>query len=254
MGFSVCIISNVIHTTLIRVVESYRMVSDDILVGFNGLDKKEVENFQAQYPFLKTKMISWKGYGPTKNELAASARYDWVLSIDSDEIASEPLQQALSGIRFSSPETVYAVKRVQQIGQQQIRYGAYGGEAEIKRRLYNRNTVQWDAEKVHEDLVLPEGVQTIVLEGILYHHTAESIAQVILKNDHYAQLSAENMFEKGKKYSSLKPYVSGFSAFLKQYIFKKGLLDGKIGYQLARASARYAWMKYDLLQKKYRKE
>ncbi|RQO29890.1 hypothetical protein DBR32_15045 [Taibaiella sp. KBW10] len=249
MEFSVCIISNVIDPTLIKAVTSYRTLSNDILIGFNGLSEKEIDNFQTQYPFLKTHLLPWTGYGPTKNALAALASHDWILSIDSDEIASTELQRALSELRFHTMETVYCIKRAHFIGLEVIRYGTFGSEIELKRRLYNRTKSQWDKEKVHEALIMPATATFEVLEGILYHYTAESVAQIQLKNEQYARLSAENMFEKGKKYSILKPYLSGFSSFMKQYIFKKGFLDGKIGYQLAKASARYAWMKYDFLKK-----
>lgn len=248
MAFSVCIISNVINKVLQQVVESYRNISDDIQIGFNGVDASDVADFAIHHPYLKAHLLSWKGYGPTKNELAAKAKYDWILSVDSDEIASPELQHSLSAIVFGDRTTVYCIPLVHRIGEERIRYGTFGQAIELKRRLYNRKVVRWDTEKVHEALVFPKQVQFETLEGILYHHTAGSVAEIRAKNRLYARLSAENMLEKGKKYSSIKPYISGTMAFLKQYLLKKGFLDGKIGFQLARESARYAWWKYHFLE------
>jgi hypothetical protein len=248
MAFSVCIISNVINGTLLQVIDSYRRVSDDILVGFNGLLAADVADFALQYPDIKPHLLTWKGYGPTKNELAAKAKYDWILSVDSDEIASPELQQSLAAVQFKEINTVYCLLLVHRIGTERVRYGTFGASKELKKRLYNRKAVSWDTEKVHEALTFPKQVTFETLKGILYHHTAENTADIRAKNRKYALLSAENMLEKGKKYTSSKPYLSGLNAFMKQYILKKGFLDGRIGFLLARESALYAWWKYRFLQ------
>lgn len=248
MAFSVCIISNVINSTLIKVIDSYRSVSDDIQVGFNGLLAADVADFTLHHPGINTHLLTWKGYGPTKNDLVARAAHDWVLSIDSDEIASPELQRSLSAISFKDINTVYCLQLVHRIGSERIRYGTFGETKELKRRLYNRKAVSWDTERVHEALIFPRQVHFETLDGILYHHTAESTAVIRAKNRKYALLSAENMLEKGKKYGLLKPYFSGLNAFMKQYVFKKGFLDGVIGFRLARESALYAWWKYRFLE------
>ena len=61
MAFSVCIISNVINSTLIKVIDSYRSVSDDIQVGFNGLLAADVADFALLHPGINTRLLTWKG-------------------------------------------------------------------------------------------------------------------------------------------------------------------------------------------------
>ncbi len=78
--------------------------------------------------------------------------------------------------------------------------------------------------------------------------TANDINEIKNKNNYYAQLSAENMFQKGKRANGLKPILAGTMAFVKQYFFKKGILDGSIGLQLAQESARYTFLKYKNLR------
>lgn len=244
---SVCIISNMIDDRLFRVIDSFRHPSFEVCIGFNGLSTGSIDAFQQTAGNVKVFDLPWEGYGATKNNLAQKAAADWILSIDSDEIADTTLIESLAGIELSDSHKVYAIKRVQKIGNHKIRFGSFGAP-EWKMRLYHKNTVRWDLEKVHEELVLSPGSKVERLTGKLWHLTAENLAEIKAKNDHYARLSAENMRLRGKKAGILKPGLSACMAFLKQYLFKKGALDGAIGWQLARESARYTYLKYRKLR------
>ncbi len=240
---SVCIISNMIDERLYQVIDSFKHPSFEVCVGFNGIAAGQINAFQQITGAVKVFDLPWEGYGATKNTLAQKAAADWILSIDSDEIADTTLIHSLTQLDLESFNKVYAVQRIQKIGTHKIRYGSFGAP-EWKIRLYPKDTVSWDLEKVHEDLQIPPGNDVIKLAGTLWHLTAENLAAIKIKNDHYARLSAENMLQRGKKAGILKPGLSAFMAFMKQYFFKKGLLDGSIGWQLAWESARYTYLKY----------
>lgn len=244
---SVCIVSNIIDNELHRSVQSFEHPLFEICVGFNGLDTEVINDFADRYPAIKVFDILWSGYGNTKNELAEKASSDWILSIDSDEIADDELIKALLGADLSDAKEVFALQRIQKIGQHQIRYGSFG--AEWKVRLYNREALCWNQEKVHEELILDKSYRVSSLNGVLWHLTSGSIQEVKLKNDHYALLSAQNMLLKGKKANALKPLMAAAMAFMKQYFLKKGILDGTVGLLLAKESARYTFLKYFNLRK-----
>lgn len=248
---SVCIISNMIDDRLYRVIDSFRHPSFEVCIGFNGLASGSINAFQQTAGDVRVFDLPWEGYGATKNSLAQKAAADWILSIDSDEIADTTLMESLSDIELSEFDKVYALKRVQKIGSHKIRFGSFGAP-EWKIRLYHKNTVHWDLEKVHEELALSAGSKVERVTGTLWHLTAENLAEIKAKNDHYARLSAENMLQRGKKAGLLKPGLSACMAFLKQYFFKKGALDGTIGWQLARESARYTYLKYSKLREMLR--
>jgi hypothetical protein len=48
----------------------------------------------------------------------------------------------------------------------------------------------------------------------------------------------------GKKPGSWKKYVSPVARWFRDYILKKGFLDGKAGWQIARLTAYEVWLKY----------
>lgn len=245
---SVCIVSNIIDDKLHRAVQSFEHPGFEICIGFNGLGRHSVIDFADKYPAVKVIELVWTGYGNTKNELAQMASSDWVLSIDSDEIAETKLIASLLELDLSDAKEVFALQRVQKIGQHQIRYGSFGAP-EWKVRLYNRRSLSWDQEKVHEELMLDRSYRVSELDGVLWHLTSDSIEGIKRKNDRYALLSAQNMLQKGKKADALKPLMKAAMAFIKQYLLKKGILDGKVGLLLAQESARYTFLKYSSLRK-----
>ncbi len=245
---SVCIISNTIDERLYQVIDSLKHPAFEICVGFNGLAAGQINAFRQVAGTVKVFDLPWEGYGATKNNLAKKATADWILSVDSDEIADTTLRDSLTRLELTSSDNLYAIKRIQKIGIHKIRYGNFGAP-EWKMRLYNKHTVSWDLEKVHENLQVIPGIKVEKLAGTLWHLTAENLSAIKIKNDHYARLSAENMLQRGKKAGTLKPGLSALMAFMKQYFLKKGLFDGLIGWQLARESARYTYLKYRNLRR-----
>src|SRR5206468_11847914 len=105
----------------------------------------------------------WMGYGKTKREAVRLARYDWVLSIDADEIPDTTLQESLRTAALDDPAVVYRVAFKNFLGDKYLRWGEWGGDRHI--RLFNRQRVNWNEAAVHERLELPPGTITQSLRG-----------------------------------------------------------------------------------------
>jgi glycosyltransferase involved in cell wall biosynthesis len=245
---SVCIITNAISIELHEAVKVYPSPFYEIVVGFNQIAEEAVASFQLQHPQINCHILKWEGYGPTKNKLARLAKSDWILSIDDDEVADEELVAHLQQIDLENENQIFCLQLKHKIGTYRISYGTFG-QMEWKKRLYNKSVVKWDEEEVHEALQYPKSISLRQVNGILWHYTADTLAEMRTKNTQYALMSAQNMYKKGKRISRLKPFMAGFMAFIKQYLFKGGMLDGKIGYQLATEIARYTKLKYSNLLK-----
>jgi hypothetical protein len=65
---------------------------------------------------------------------------------------------------------------------------------------------------------------------------------------HYANLSAEKYFMRGKKATWLKVRLSPGFNFINYYILKLGFLDGHAGYVCARMTSYYTFLKYARLR------
>lgn len=247
LSFSVCIISNVVNALLREVVQSAAALSDDICIGLNTEQNETWDISQLEDMPVRVIFTPWKGYGATKNDLAAHARHDWILSIDSDEVIDEELQQQLRQLPAAPEKVVYAFKRKNFIGSQHIRFGDYGREG-LKPRLYNKKWVRWNNNSVHETPDIPADFIQQRVPGALLHYSATDKAALAASNTHYAHLSAAQKTREGVKVSSLKMLTAPIMAFFKNYVFKLGFLDGATGFWLAKEYARYTRLKYYLVR------
>lgn len=248
-----CIISNRIDDQLQAVVEALRCPAIEIVIGFNQLDANAIQNFSQKNPDVKIHVLEWEGYGPTKNKLAEKTNTDWILSVDSDELADEIILDSLTKLQFENIKTVYQIIVGNSINNKAIKFGAFGSKI-WKNRLYNKSIIHWDNKDVHESLIFPNDVIFKKLNGVFWNNTAENIQELKAKNTHYATLSAQDKFNKGKKATAWRAWAAGAMAFLKNFFIKAGFLNGKLGWDLAVESARYATLKYQLLRQLWRKK
>ena len=224
-------------------IRSVQKITDDIIV----VDSGSSDDTCAIVRSLQARLISttWDGFGANKNKGIAAARYDWILSIDCDEMPDTNLSSSLASIDLNDASAVYKIKFKTFLGSKLIRYGEWGTDAHI--RLFNRNTVTWNNARVHEQLILPAGTNVKNIEGFILHYTMTDLADLATKMTAYALLNAERFHQQGKKSGWLKRRVSPSYSFIQNYFFKLGFLDGREGYLVARVSAYYTFLKYERL-------
>jgi hypothetical protein len=243
MDFSVCILVDKWHDRLPDFIASFHAAADEILLGVNGgfLWKDPVQ--LTSLPKLKIIPLPWKGYGTTKNNLAALAKNDWIFSVDSDEMADRDLQQSLAQIITPDIQTVLAVQRLNFLNTRPIFHGSWGKKKGYI-RIYNRKFTAWNKDPVHETILEMSGMKILRLKGMLQHFTAANIGEVRAKSRRYATLAFENQHQNGKQIALWKKWASPAFTFCKEYIFQLGFLDGKAGFQIARNNAQYTYWKY----------
>ncbi|HTH82301.1 MAG TPA: glycosyltransferase, partial [Mucilaginibacter sp.] len=117
----------------------------------------------------------WDGYGANKNKGIEAAKYDWVLSIDADEIPDDELTKAIHDIDFKNVETVYDIKFCSYFGGKPIRFGSWGRDHHV--RLFNRTFVKWSETMVHETLVLPSFIQKKRIDGAIHHYSVKNVQE-----------------------------------------------------------------------------
>jgi glycosyltransferase involved in cell wall biosynthesis len=232
--------AEVIETPL----KSFIGITDDIFVYDNG----STDNTQAIIKKYGANLFEgkWEGHGKTKNIANTMAKYDWILSLDSDEAIDEELKNNLLQMDLSDPEKVYQIKFKNFLGKKLLRYGEWGGDKHV--RLFNRKKVSWDLADPHNSLILPPGAEKIMIPGFVLHQTAATTKEYEMKLRSYANLIAKRSFAEGKKSSFAKIYLSGVFSFIKNYFLKLGFLDGRKGFDCARINALYTFLKYKKLK------
>jgi glycosyltransferase involved in cell wall biosynthesis len=242
VAVSIVIITKNQAEILAECVDKAKLITDDIVIIDNGnIDNRN--NIYAEDCRIFKK--SWDGYGANKNKGIAVAKYDWILSIDADEVPDGELITAIHQLDYVNPAVVYDIRFRTYFGDKMVRFGSWGRDHHI--RLFNRNVVYWLDTTVHETLVLPPNVQVENVNGYMHHYSVKDAVEYNIKNSLYAKLSAIKYFNNGKKAGFVKLYISPVFGFLKNYFCYLGFLDGRAGWEIAKITLKNTRYKYHLL-------
>lgn len=250
ISLSVCIVSNRLDKKLEEIIEAVHSNTIEILIGYDG-DINTIPSAFNAHAYAKIQPVTWQGYSITKNELAAKAASNWILSLDGDEVPDRELMAELLKLPFTDlgQNQIFSIKRISFFEGKKIMHGAWGRDRVL--RLYHKGYTQWDNAIVHESLQKKEDTIIKQLPGILHHYTADNDESFLVKSKNYARLSALKYFAAGKKSPYWKMIFSPVFTFIKEYIFQGGFLDGNAGIKIARINALYTYWKYNYLRQKY---
>jgi glycosyltransferase involved in cell wall biosynthesis len=218
-------------------------ITDDIVVIVNDGSNESLDTHYTGP--CRISRETWDGYGANKNKGIIAARYDWILSIDADEIADEELIRSLHALKYNDPTIVYDIRFRSYFGKKAIHFGSWGRDHHL--RLFNRTTAKWSESVVHETLTLPENARTKKINGHLHHFSVSGMEEYDAKGIYYAKLSAEKYFQAGIKSNIVKLYISPIFGFLKNFIVCLGFLDGRPGWNIAKTNVKHTYSKYHYL-------
>lgn len=238
--FSIIIICRNEARNIEAAVSSILSLSDDVVIYDSGSTDGTLDIVRKLPVRLETG--AWQGFGPTRQLAAQCARHDWVLVVDADEVVLPELAAELGRWQAPAAPTAYSIQLHNHIGAVCLRHGTWGHDFRV--RLYNRHHAHWSDARVHEKLLLATGTRTERLQHTIRHNTARSMEELAQKLDRYATLTAGEYRRIGKKSTWIKRNLGPLFAFIKSFFLKLGFLDGRAGYQLAQAIARYTRQKY----------
>lgn len=243
--FSVVIICKNEAKNIERCVKSALKVATDVVV-VDSYSTDETKKICSSLPvnFIQQE---WLGYGAQKNFGASIATNNWILSIDADEWVSSSLISNLKTWIAPNNTIVYSFKRSNRYCGKAIRFGVWGKDK--VHRLYNKNAVEWNKNEVHEKLIgIKESISFDTISGVLHHESYTSKSEYKNRSLHYALLAAKELKSKGAQFNILTALVKSFFKFFKEYIILLGMLDGKLGWEIALMNARMTYRKYDLIK------
>ncbi|MDB5205416.1 MAG: glycosyltransferase family 2 protein [Flavisolibacter sp.] len=243
-SFSIIIICKNAAGNISNTIESVQHLSNDIIVYDTGSTDNTIE-IAGKYP-VQIYCGAWEGYGKARCRATEKAAHDWVLTIDSDEIAEPGLQKELAQLTLHNTKIVYAIRLRNFIGDKELQWGEWG--TDYRPRLFNKNSVSWNEAIIHEKLVMPAGTKIKKLKGVVHHQYANDLKHYREKLSSYAVLTAEEYHSANKKATPLKMYLNPLYAFTKAYILRLGFLDGRTGLTVAKLTAHYTFLKYARLR------
>ncbi|MHB1116104.1 glycosyltransferase family 2 protein [Sideroxydans sp.] len=182
----------------------------------------------------------WPGFGPQKNRALGYATGDWVFSIDADERVTPELRAELEHAMRESGAEGYYCPRLSQFCGSFIHHSGWYPDYVL--RLFKRGKGRFSDSLVHESVQL-QG-RCAKLRSPLLHYSYLDRADVERKVAHYSDAAAQQMHAAGKRTSLLRAALSAGWAFVRTWVVRLGMLDGRAGWGIAMMNARTTWLKY----------
>jgi len=204
----------------------------------------------AQAKGVRVESRTWTGWVDQKNFAASLAANDWIFSLDADERVTPGLAQEVKGLLAGEPpHAAYKVPRVTFHLGRWIRTTDF--YPDYQTRLYNRRLARWSGRYVHESVSVdgPSGQ----LHSELQHYSFSDLRDQIQRINHYSTLSAKQMYEAGRRTGPVEIVVHPPAAFLRNYILRRGFLDGTAGLTISLMNAWSVGLKFMKLWELQRK-
>lgn len=217
--------------------------ADEIVLVDSGSTDRTVELARSFTDHIFT--TDWQGFGATKNFALDRASGDWVFSLDTDERVPPGLRdEILAVVAAGGSLAGYRVPRKNYFGGRWVRFG--GWYPDLTLRLFRRQAGRFVERAVHEEVRLAGPVGR--LKTPLEHYTYDGVRDYVARMDRYARLAAAEMAKQGRRPRPGETVWRPWGAFLKSYLLRLGLLEGGLGFTLARLAAMYTFLKYAYLR------
>lgn len=225
-----------------KCLESMMGVVDEIVV-LDSFSTDATPEICKKYN-VRFEQQQFKGYGVQKRDAVALASYDYILSLDADEVLTEELRTEINELRkLESPAAAYCLNRHNYYAQHFVKHCGWFPDYHL--RLFDRRVVNWSGNLVHETVEVPQGIECVKLKGGFNHYTYDNYAQHKASAMKFAGFAAKQRQEKGKKPNVLVASFKALFRFVKTFIFQLGFLDGYYGLLISWVSAKYAFRKYN---------
>jgi len=238
-GLSACIIT---HNEADRIEACLRSVSfcDEIVV----VDSHSTDPTRELAKRLGAHVIErdWPGYRSQKLFAVQSASNDWVLCLDADERVSQRLREEIEALRDNgfTGFAGWQVPRITDYFGRFLRHGNAYPDRLI--RLFDRRRGGWVGEEIHENTRVDGPVGR--LQGHLEHYSYRSLTDHHVRMQHYADLMAQALYDRGKRCGLGKVLINPQWRFVRGYFLRLGFLDGWRGLVFALIEANYVRRKY----------
>lgn len=223
-----------------RCLASVAGIADEVVVVDSGSADATAgicEKFGARFISHK-----WMGFAETKNFANSLARFPLILSLDADEALSETLKQSVKEVKNNTAEAVYSMNRLTNYCGSWIRHCGWYPDRKI--RLFHRDKARWTGDLIHEKLTPETGLPVVHLRGDILHYSYYSVEGHITQANRFTGLAALEAHRRGDHPGILSLVLKPAIRFIRDYLFKLGILDGYYGYVICRISAQATFFKY----------
>jgi glycosyltransferase involved in cell wall biosynthesis len=226
-----------------RCINSLKKVADEVIVldSYSTDRTAEIaENLGAV--IYKQK---FRGYIAQKNMALQFASYNYVLSLDADEVLDAELVNSILEVKKNFSERAYKMNRRTNFCGYFIHHGLWYPDRKL--RLFDKRIAAWGGLNPHDKIQLNNKMPVVHLKGNILHYSFNTMEDLVWQNNRLSSMAATALYALGKKSSWYKMLVHPAWAFLNGYILRLGFLDGFNGFTIAIHTSHYVFLKYSKL-------
>jgi len=216
--------------------------ADEVLVLDSGSSDDTVR--KAHSLGAKTIVEKFRGFKEQKIRATELAKNDWIISLDADEALSPELHEKILELGVP-PQNVdgYEMPRLSYHLGRWIWHGGWYPDRQL--RFFNRKRCSWVGGYVHERVV---GKNVPRLREPIHHWVFKDLSDQIDTNNDYSSKGARDLFDKKVKFSIFKLIFKPISKFFETYVWKRGFLDGMVGFIVSVGAAYSVFLKFAKLR------
>ncbi|MEA1875741.1 MAG: glycosyltransferase family 2 protein [Bacteroidota bacterium] len=234
---------------LSKCLDSVKAVADEVLVLDSfSTDRTQEICIEAGVRFYEH---TFDGYVSQKNRAMEMASHNLILSLDGDEALSEEASLEILKLKENPLADGYVFNRRNNYCGKWMRYTSLYPDRKL--RLFDPRLAKWTGHDPHDRIEMPNGANICRIQGDILHWVISDRADHLRKIDNFSTVAAEAYFSKGIKKGLLARYSHSLWRLLVEFIFRGGLMEGRLGWQFSFLSAKYVYLKYKKLSDHYAK-
>lgn len=187
--------------------------------------------------------VKFEGFGKLRNAAIDACTHDWIFSVDADERVTPEVQREIGAIiADASSADAYLVPRRNWFMGRWVRHSGWYPNYR-QPQLFRKGRMRYDDKPVHEGYILTDPAKPLgKLRNAIWQFPFKNLGEVMHKANRYSTLSVPKVIDGNPGMGSA--FVHGLWAFIKHFIFKRGLLDGWAGFVIAFAYFEQSFYKY----------
>lgn len=241
---SACMLAKDASATIASSLQSLRFCDQIIVV----VDSSTTDNTETIARSLAhhVEIRRWTDFSDAWQYVLSKGDGEWLFMIAADEIVTKELAQSIfeEVSRDSDTHDGFLMRRHTRFLGRFLTHGDWGRDYVL--RVVRRTKCQFNEALIHESLKNPG--RTRILDGLLLHEGERTIDEHIARQNRYTSLSAQQMFERGRRVSLMGIVLKPPFRFIRSYILRLGFLDGWPGFVQAWYSAVYVFTRYAKLR------
>ena len=174
--------------------------------------------------------IEFNGFGALRNDAVAACTHPWIFSLDADERCTQAAADEVRSAVANDAHDLYFVPRRNFFFGREIRHSGWYPNYR-QPQLFRTGKMSYEPSQVHEGYISHSDRPPGHLHRPIWQLPYKNLAELLAKVNRYSSLGTRKPRQAGS--TMAQAFTHACWAFVKHYVFKRGLLDGWAGFVIA---------------------